>query len=368
MKDILFADTDSASVEKAVLTAYEQIAATTLYPGDPVRLFLEALAYTIALQNNVINLAGRQNLLAYAQGAHLDYIGMMVGTERLNANAASCQQIFYLASPLAFDVPIPSGTRVSTADGKARFATVADCVIPAGETSAEAKIQALEPGAAFNGLVPGQISQLTDPIAYVTRTANSTISLLGADPESDERYRARIQQAPEAFSCAGPLGAYRFHALAAHPDIAEVAIWSPEPGTVDVRPVLAGGELPTAEILERVHEALNADNVRPLTDTVSVQAPELVPFQIRVCWYLQASSQALLGTISERVNGAVEQYRLWQRSMPGRDVSPLRLASLMEQAGAKRIELQAPAYQKLQGWQLARETEVTVSFAGVEEE
>ena len=53
MKDILFADTDSASVEKAVLTAYEQISATTLYPGDPVRLFLEALAYTIALQNNV---------------------------------------------------------------------------------------------------------------------------------------------------------------------------------------------------------------------------------------------------------------------------------------------------------------------------
>lgn len=135
MPEILFADVDSASVEDAVIRAYEQIAQITLYPGDPVRLFLESIAYTLARQNNVINLAGRQNLLAYATGSHLDYIAS---------------------------------------------------------------------------------------------TANITASLLGSDVEDDERYRARIRQAPEAFSCAGPKGAYEYYALAAHPSRA--GHHSPAPG------------------------------------------------------------------------------------------------------------------------------------------
>lgn len=367
MSEILFADIDSRDVEAAVLAAYEHIARTTLYPGDPVRLFLESLAYTIALQNNVINLAGRQNLLAYAVGEHLDYIGMMVDTSRLGPSHAGCIQEFWLKEALGFDVSIPAATRVTTADGRARFATVALAVIPAGELSARVSIRALEPGAAYNGLLPGQINQLVDPVAYVSATSNVTQTLQGADAESDDRYRTRIQQAPEAFSCAGPVGAYRFHALAAHPDIAEVSIWTPVPGTVDVRPVLAGGELPDEEVLAKVRAALNADDVRPLTDTVTVQAPELVEYRIHVIWYLAKDSQALLSTISGRVEQAVESYRLWQREMPGRDILPLRLASLMEQAGARRIELVEPAFRKLEGWQLARESSVEVTFGGVEQ-
>lgn len=367
MAEILFADIDSRDVESAVLTAYESIAQTTLYPGDPVRLFLESLAYTIALQNNVINLAGRQTLLAYATGGHLDAIGMMVDTQRLDASHATCEQQFSLPEALGFDVPIPAGTRVTTADGKARFATVAEAVIPAGALVTRVQVSAQEAGAACNGLLPGQINQIVDPLPYVTATVNVTPSLQGADAESDERYRARIQQAPEAFSCAGPVGAYRYHALAAHPDIAEVAVWTPVPGTVDVRPVLAGGELPGEDVLARVSAALSADDVRPLTDTVTVQAPELVEYRIRVVWYLARDSQALLETISARVAQAVESYRLWQRTMPGRDIIPLRLASLMEQAGARRIELAEPAFRKLQGWQLARESAVEVTFGGVEE-
>ena len=53
MSEILFADVDPASVEASVLTAYEQIANTTLYPGDPVRLFLESVAYiAVRLRGN----------------------------------------------------------------------------------------------------------------------------------------------------------------------------------------------------------------------------------------------------------------------------------------------------------------------------
>jgi hypothetical protein len=112
LNDITFADLDIGSVESSVLTAYERIAETTLYPGDPVRLFLESLAYVIAVQNQVIDLAGRQNLLAYASVSHLDHIGMMVGTSRLGQGRARCIQRNALSGPLPFDVGVPAGTRV----------------------------------------------------------------------------------------------------------------------------------------------------------------------------------------------------------------------------------------------------------------
>ena len=55
---LAFAELSVEEVEKSVLTSYETIAKTTLYPGDPVRLFLESLAYVLALQNSVIDMAG----------------------------------------------------------------------------------------------------------------------------------------------------------------------------------------------------------------------------------------------------------------------------------------------------------------------
>ncbi|MBD5642199.1 MAG: baseplate J/gp47 family protein [Desulfovibrio sp.] len=366
MSEILFADIDSASVEDAVITTYEQIAGVTLHPADPVRLFLESIAYKLAVQNNVINLAGRQNLLAYATGEHLDYIGMMVGTARLGASFASCEQTFYLKAPLGFSVAIPAGTRVTTGDGKAIFATLEALEIPAGAACATGRVQALASGAQANGFVPGQVCQLVDPVAYIEKTANATVTLLGSDIESDERYRSRIQQAPEAFSCAGPVGAYRFYALASHPDISAVAVYSPEPGKVDIRPVLKGGELPPQDVLDDVFAAVNADNIRPLTDTVLVQAPELVEFDIDFTWYLASDRQVFLDTTRQAVADAVEEYRLWQRTQPGRDILPIRLASLLEQAGVKRIELKKPAYRKLEQWQLGREKTISVTFGGVE--
>ena len=368
MNDILFADMDSASVEAAVLTSYETIARTTLYPGDPVRLFLESLAFVIALQNNVINMAGRQNLLACAQGDHLDTLGTMMDTARLGASRAVATQRFSLASALDFAVTIPAGTRVTSSDGGAVFTTDSVISIPAGNLAAEGPITAAVPGMNANGLVPGQICRLIDPLPYVGATVNATTSRLGADRETDERYRTRIQLAPERFSCAGPSGAYRAHALAAHQDIADVAVWSPVPGTVDVRPVLAGGELPTSAVLEAVRRVLSVDDVRPLTDTVTVQAPEIVPYELRLTWFLAETQEALLSTTQARVSAAVEQYRVWQRTRPGRDILPLKLTSLLEQAGVRRVALASPAYRELEPWQLARESVVSVTYGGLERE
>ena len=56
-----------------------------IYPADLVSLFLATLAYRPAVQDAVINLAGRQGLLAYATGEHLEHLGALLGVERLTA-------------------------------------------------------------------------------------------------------------------------------------------------------------------------------------------------------------------------------------------------------------------------------------------
>ena len=114
--------------------------------------------------------------------------------------------------------------------------------------------------------------------------------------------------------------------------------------------------------------AVSADDVRPLTDTVTVQAPEIVPYEVQITWYLSRSQEPLLSTIQAKVLAAVEQYRLWQRAKPGRDILPLKLSSLIEQAGARRIDMPAPVYRALAPYQLARETAVSVAYGGVEDD
>lgn len=363
-----FADLEPASVEASVISAYEGLTGTTLYDGDPVRLFLCTLAYVIATQNQVINLAGLQNLVRYAEGQHLDELGKGVGTERLGVSYAQTVQQFVLGSAQDFSVIIPVGTRVTTADRKVVFSLKADVVISAGSLTGSGTAVAEAAGTSCNGLVPGQICLLVDPLPYVKSTANTTTSAMGADVELDDAFRERIQLAPEAFSCAGPAGSYRSLARSAHQDIADVAVWSPEPGTVDLRPVAVGGELPSDEVLAAVRAKMSAEDAVPLTDTVTVAAPELVPFALEVSWWLSRGASSMASTVSAAVEAAVESYRMWQRTVPGRDINPTRLISLMEQAGARRVVVKSPAYTQLVSRQLARETSVTVSFAGVDDE
>lgn len=365
---ISFAPLSAQEIEQDILTTYERISEMTLYPGDPVRLFLETLAMIISVQSGLIDTGAKQNLLAYAKGAHLDHLGVLMGTPRLQAAQAQTKLRFSLKAPLAFPVVVPCGTRVGTGDGILSFATDEEAEIPAGSLSRVVSATATKAGASGNGLVPGQLATLMDPLAYAVDVENATLSLGGADVETDEHYRTRIQLAPEAYTCAGPEGSYRYHVLAVHRDITEVAVWCPTPGTVDIRPVLQGGELPSEELIRRIEERVSAEDVRPLTDTVTVAAPDVVSFRVRGGWYLRRGDSALSGNISTAVASALESYRIWQRSKPGRDINPDELVYRLKAAGAKRVVLAEPSFTKLEPWQIAREDVLSLEYLGIEDE
>lgn len=363
-----FADLSASEVESAILDAYERLAGLTLQPGDPVRLFLESLAYVISVQNQVIELAGRQGLLAYARGAHLDHLGALMGVTRIPAQPARLTLRFALGEALGFSVPIPEGTRAATRDGKIAFATLAAAEIPAGALHADVPALCTSAGAQGTGLVPGQVNQLVDPLPFVVSAGNITASAEGADIEDDERLRERIRLAPETFTVAGSAGAYEARVLAVDAAIEAVAVTTPEPGVVDIRLVLTGGELPDETMLALVREALSAETVRPLTDTVCVAAPEVVEYAVSGRWYLRRADAPLLSGVTAAVARAVDDWRLWQRSRPGRDINPSRLIAAVQAAGAKRVELDAPAFTVLEPVQVARETAVELVFGGMEDE
>ena len=162
LPSVSFAPQSAGETETAIITAYEAIAKATLQPGDPVRLFLESLAYVISVQNGLIDLAGKQNLLAYARGGHLDHLGAPMGVIRIQPQPARTTVRFGVDEALAFDVPVPAGTRVTTQSGGVMFATLSDAVLPAGELFVETSAKATEAGASGNGLLPGQICRLVD--------------------------------------------------------------------------------------------------------------------------------------------------------------------------------------------------------------
>ena len=361
LPSVSFAPLSAADIEASILTTYEGLTGVSLQPGDPVRLFLEALAYVQSVQNRLLNLAGQQGLLAYAQGAHM-------GVARIPAKSARLSLRFVLGEPLGFAVPIPEGTRVATMDGQIAFATVSDSEIAAGELQVDVAALCTTSGAQATGLVPGQVTQLVDPIPYVVSVSNTTTSVEGADIEDDERLRGRIRLAPETYTVAGSTGAYEARVLAVSADIGAVSVTSPEPGVVDVRFVLAGGELPDEAMISMVREALSDETVRPLTDRVDVAAPETVDYAVSGRWYLRRSDAVLLSGVTAAVAQAVEDWRLWQRSQPGRDINPTRLIAAVQAAGAKRVELDSPAFRALEATQVARETDISLLFGGLEDE
>ncbi|MBR6636415.1 MAG: baseplate J/gp47 family protein [Phascolarctobacterium sp.] len=365
LPEVVFVDADAEKVESAVIASYENITGRTLAKGDPVRLLLLTFANIIILLMNCINETGKQNLLRYAEGSKLDHLGALLGVKRIAAKPATTTMRITLSSIMATNVIIPEGTRF-TADGKIYFALDETMIISAGQSYAEGTATCTVTGIDGNDFVAGQIKTLVDPVAYVADVTNITKSEGGADVEADESYREAIHIAPESFSVAGPIGAYEYFAKRASATISDVAVSSPNPGEVDVRVLLEGGVIPGEEMLRAVEEVLSDKNVRPLTDLVSVQTPDIVNYDIDITYYIDEDSESQESAIRAKVETAVTDFALWEKSKIGRDVNPSELIRRILVAGAKRVEVRSPAYSQLDATQVAVENSVTAEYGGVE--
>lgn len=378
--NLQFVETDTEKIKQEVITTVEQQTGYTLAPADPRRIFLETLAYYIGLIEKQQDTTGKMNLLFFSKEDYLEHLAALLDVERLPASFAGAKVKATLSTPLNYSVTIPAGIRITAGD-EIYFSITSPIVIEQGTTEAQGTVKCTVAGTIGNGYVEGQINKIVDNLPFLVNIKNMETTTGGEDAEDDEALRERTRQAPESFSTAGPDGSYAFWTKTASPAIIDVAVYSPTPGVVHIRPLLEGGELPNGQLIEEIEKILNEKNRRPLTDKVEVIEPEQVEYNINVKYYINSNDAEQENTLKEAVEKSIrEDYVLWQKSALGRDIDPNQLVYFMRGAGAGRIEVTEPVYTEIikdtsisaatthkgdAKAQVAKESQITINYGGV---
>ncbi|AQZ49010.1 baseplate J protein [Paenibacillus larvae subsp. pulvifaciens] len=369
MPDVSFVSEDPNETINNIISTYEALSNRKLFPGDPERLFLMALAQIIIQQRVLINQTRKSNLIKFARGNVLDHMGAFMETERLPASPAITTVEFRLSMPLTSATIIPAKTRVAPqgGNGKIFFSTKEVLEIKAGKVSGTVVAECSISGDVGNGFLPGQLKVLVDPVAFVQSVTNTTESAGGAEKETDDSYRERIRSAPESFSVAGPSGAYEHWAKTAGSSVIDVGVDSPAPGEVVIVPLLAGGKMPTQDVLDEVAETVNDRRVRPMTDLVTVREPDAISYDISLTYWISNSRATEATKIQDSINRAIEEYKLWQKSKLGRDINPSELICRIMDAGASRVEIVSPVFKEVSKLQVALDAKTTITYGGLSE-
>lgn len=311
-----FIETDAQVLLAENIAGYEAASGRTLQPAQPETLLINAFTEAQMRTHMQIQFACEQMLVNFASAPGLDELGALVKVTRLPASAASVTLEFTCIPSPSGNV-IPSGTRVGSSDGKIAFSVAENTTVPPDATTVTAIANANEAGTQGNGYAPGSVLIQLDPLPFVLDVENTTTSSGGANAETDDQLRARIKLAPSSFSVAGSRNAYKFFAFTASPAIIDVAAMITTPGTVGVYPLVAGGVTPP-EILALVTAVLTPDDIRPMGDTVVVEAPDVIAYDIEVeLVVLEGSDVAAVQAAAE---AALQAYADEKGARMGRDI------------------------------------------------
>lgn len=348
-------------------TRYKEITgkSISLSQADPMRIALYACALELYQTEQYVDRAGKQDLLKYSYGEFLDNLAGNRGVVRQQASAARTTLRFTISEIKAYAVGIPAGTRATNGDG-VYFETVEYGEIGAGTLYIDIEAVCTAQGIEGNDFVPGQINILVDTVAYVQSVSNVTTTSGGTDLEDDESLAERVFLAPSSYSVAGPDDAYVYWAKTFNTDIGSVRPTSPNPCEVVIYILMADGSLPGEEIIQGLQEYLSADEIRPLTDLVTVKAPETKMFNVDLTYYINRSDAASAQTIQTEVEAAVNDYVRWQTTEIGKDINPSELIKRVMAAGAKRVEVTSPVFTAVSDTEVAQIEDHLVNYGGLE--
>ena len=158
--------------------------------------------------------------------------------------------------------------------------------------------------------------------------------------EADSDLRFRVQLSLEGLSTAGPVGAYVFHALKVA-TIKDVAVESPTPGAVLVSVLSVNNNgVPTTAELDAVRAQLNNEDVRPLTDNVTVQAATIVTYAITATIYVNDGPDA--SVVLANCQAAAQAYAT-ARFKIGADINLSGIYAALHQSGVEKVVLASPS-------------------------
>lgn len=132
-------------------------------------------------------------------------------------------------------------------------------------------------------------------------------------------------------------------------------------GRVKIVPICAGGQIPSEDVLADVLAACSADDVRPLTDMVTVEAPETHEYDIELTYYTTKANESEVVQNVEGSGGAIDQYINWQGSTLNQDINPDELRKRIlcpdwadDLIGATRVQITKPEYTELNSTTVAK--------------
>lgn len=132
-------------------------------------------------------------------------------------------------------------------------------------------------------------------------------------------------------------------------------------GRVKIVPICAGGEIPDEEVLADVLAACSADDVRPLTDLVTVEAPGVQLYDIELTYYTTKANESEVVQNVEGSDGAINRYIYWQGSNLDQDINPDELRKRIlapdwedNLTGATRVIITKPEYTELNSTTVAK--------------
>lgn len=204
-------------------------------------------------------------------------------------------------------------------------------------------------------------------LAYATGDALDHLAafydVIRLSGETDDALRARVILAISGRSPGGTADRYRYIALSASTDVADAEVYT-EPLSPVVHVAIystADGGIADDGLLEIVAAALNADDVRMVSDTINVRSAvtETVDIEARV-WLLPDTTSEVITNLPAnlRADFAAEGGL-------GFDLTHSWLIARMMRPGVQRVEIVAPAADvQMDGYEALALGEIEITYMG----
>lgn len=159
--------------------------------------------------------------------------------------------------------------------------------------------------------------------------------------EADEALRRRVLLSHSAYSTAGSRAGYEYHARSADVRVSRVAVARTAPGQVRVVVFGEGADgIPSAPVIAAVRAALTGDDAIPLTDTVTVQSVQIVPYVVDATLTIEPGPDRDVVLAASRAS--LTAY-VRGRLVEGADVHRAAVIAAAVVSGVSNVVLAAPA-------------------------
>ena len=183
--------------------------------------------------------------------------------------------------------------------------------------------------------------------------------------EADSDFRYRITLALEGLSTAGPEGSYLYHSLKS-PNVIDASIVGPptvSPGNVLVTllgPIGSGSV--TTSVITEVAGILNAEDVRPLTDAVTVQSATITNYTVTATIYTFSGPDSAV--VLAQATASVQAFAYSHHKI-GYDIPLSGIYAALHVAGVQKVVLESPSADITVDYQTcAYLTGISLTFGG----